>query len=121
MSNANENTGSNNPSAQATNENERIRLKRTFRFLRKTDDLDTAIHCVLSSILEIVLTKDENKLTQDNVEEIIQSIPSMSLIKTPGFFNRIPSPFRMLRSVMSIHNVDHVPADFMDSLRLSEE
>ena len=61
-SNANETTESKHASAQAANENKRIRMKRTFRFLRRIDDLDTAIHCTLSSILEMPLTEDENIL-----------------------------------------------------------
>ena len=120
MSKGNETTESSHASAQAANDNQLIRVKRTFRFLRFTNDLDTAIHCALSSILEMPLTEDENMLTQEDVEDIIQSLPSMSLI-TPGFFYRIPLPFRLLRCVMSIHNVDRVPADLLGSFRLREE
>lgn len=121
MPNANETTESNYPSSQAANENEHISLKRTLRFVRKTDDLGTAIYCALESILEKLLTKDENVLTIEEAEDIIQSLPSMELIKVPGFFNRIPFPFCILRCIMAIYDVDHVPTDFLDRLRLSED
>ena len=121
ISNANETTRSSHPRAQAANENERIRLKRTFRLLRKTDDLDTAIHFALGPILEMPLTEDQNILTAEGVEDIVQSLPSMNLYKAPGFFNRIPLPFRILRCVMVILNIDPVPNNFLDGLRLSDD
>ena len=121
MSNTNETGGYSDPSAQAANENERIRLKRTFRLLHKTDDLDTAIHFALGPILDIPLTEDESMLTSEDVVEIIQNLARTNLIKVPGFFKRIPFPFRILRCVMAIHNLDPIPTDFMDSFCLSIE
>ena len=96
-------------------------MKQTFRFFRKTDDLDIAIQSFFGSILAMPLSQHEIILTPEDVEDIIQSLPGMNLIKTIGFFNRIPLPFRISRCVMSIHNVYHVPHNYLTLLRLSQE
>ena len=57
------------------------------RLLRKTDDLDTAIHFALRPILDMALTEEENILTREDVVEIIQTLPRTNLIQVPGFFS----------------------------------
>ena len=119
MSQSKETRGSLLLPAQADKENERISLKHTFRFQRKSGDLDTTIHSFLGATLDMPLSQDENILTSEHVQDIIQYLPSVNLIKTADFFNRIPLPF--LRCVMSIHSVDHVPHSNLTLLDLSEE
>ena len=56
--------------ARANDEKERMRLKRNLKFVKKTDDLDTAIHGILESWLDREFTDDDNFMIAEDVKDI---------------------------------------------------
>ena len=106
--------------ARANDDKERRRMKRNLKLLKKTDDLDTAIHGIVDSWLDIPLTDEDNAMTTDDVEDIAQALPSLERILVPGYFGRTTFPFRILRQLIFLHDVNPVDADFMTMFDLSQ-
>ncbi len=112
-------TSSTVPTARAANETERIRLRNLLSIFRKKDDLDTAIYMTITPILEKMMTEDANIMTHSDVKDMIFTFPGTDSFLTLGFFNCVPFPFRMLRYVTVIHNVEPVPVDYISSFNLT--
>ena len=105
--------------ARANDDKERRVMKREQKLLNKTDDLDTAIHGIVDSWLDIPLTDEDNAMTTDDVEDIAQALPSLERILVPGYFGRTTFPFRILRQLIFLHDVNPVDADFTTFFDLS--
>lgn len=75
--------------ARADDEKERKRLKCNLKFVKKTDDLQTAIRKILESWLERELTTDEKIMTPEDLVDIAQQLRPLSQVLVPGFFNRV--------------------------------
>ena len=75
--------------ARANDEKEQKRLKRNLKFVKKTDDLDTAIHAIVESRLDREFTSDDNLMTAEDVEDIAHQLPPLSHILIRGFFTSV--------------------------------
>ena len=77
------------------------RLKRNLKFVKKADDLGTAICDILETSLERELKNDENIMTAEDMEDIANQLPPLSQVLVPDFFNCVTYPLRMIPSYYS--------------------
>ena len=105
----------------STIEIERLSLVRLLRLYRQTDDLDTATQTAIEPALSRTLTEDSNMRCKDDVEYMILLLPDCNRLMTPGFFNRIGFPFRMLQRCLKIHNIDPVSEHFLQYFDLEDK
>ena len=112
-------TASDNTALIARGENERKQLRRRLTWFRKTDDLDAAVFSMVESILDVPFDSESCLITNEDIDNFKESLPCMSKTPMPGFFWRIPFPFRMLRSILILHDTDPVPEDFFGFFALN--
>ena len=101
-------------------EHERLRILRMLLFCSKTDDLDSSIMSSVEPVLNRTMTEDRNIMTTTDVESMLFYMPSTDDIMILGFFNRSALPFRVLRIMVDLHNVDPVSANFLSMFDLNE-
>ena len=107
--------------ARAEAEKERLRLRRSLRFVKKTDDLDMAIFMMLECWLDIPMNAGDNMMSSDDVDDIRHQLPTIDNTLVTGFFNRITYPFRLLRQKIFLHDVDPVAKDFPKLFTLTDK
>lgn len=106
--------------ARGNNKKESMSMKRKLKLLKKTDELDTTIHGTVESWLDVPLTEEGNAMTTNDVEDIAQALRTLERILVPGYFDRITFPFRILRQLIFLHDVNPVDAEFMTWFDLSQ-
>lgn len=99
--------------ARADMEEDRLRLADNLVFLDGQDDLDKSITRILRVWLAKSLKEDKNSMTKEDLNNIMHEIPPVDGIKVPGFFSRKSLPIRTFRELIILHNMDSVPANFL--------
>ena len=97
---------------------ERLRL---LRFYRRTDGLESPTYIAIEPAITRKLAEDQNLLTNDDVENIILSVPDIEHLMRPGIFKRFELFFRMPHNCLTIYNTDPVPGDFLQYFKLDEK
>lgn len=94
------------------------RIKKMYRFLRKVDQLDTAIANAIESFLESPLELSVNLFSLSDVADIVHGFPIVQSLLTPNFFLRVTLPFRLLRRCLNLHLVNPVTEEMTSSVHL---
>ena len=61
------------------------------------DELDTAIHVIMESMLEVPFTNEDPSMTEEDLDDIRVQLLTIDNILVFGFFNCIAYPLRLLR------------------------
>ena len=93
---------------RANNEKERLRFKHNLKFIKKTNDLDTATYDILETWLECNSATDEIIMTAEDVEDIAHQLPPLSQVLVPGFFNQVTYPLCTFRQLLFLHDSNPV-------------
>ena len=96
-----------------------MHLKGNLKFVKKTDDLYTAIQAIVESWLDREFTSDDNLKTAEDEEDIAQQIPELSYVLIPGFFNRVRYLLRIFRQLLFLHGSNLFASEFMNLFNLS--
>ena len=106
--------------ARAESEKELLCLRRNIILVKKTDELDTAIHSTFEYCLEISLNDEDQLMPSEGVEDIIEQIPNIENILVPGFFSRITFPLRLLRQTIFPNGLGSVDSEFPALFKLPD-
>ena len=88
--------------------------------MKKAEELDTAIHMVLDSLLDFLMNDEADIMTAEDLDHIRVQPPALDNIFVTGFFKFIAYPLSFLRQCIFLHATNTVPENFPGLFKIGQ-